>query len=215
LSHLKAGTKTLSKDLFRPVLSKLEGSIFLVTAVDAEKRDGIPEAYAGNPLALKIVAQTIVEVFGGRTQKQGSLFVWDVQSGECIFAHEEEVEGISAIAWGASEDELISGDSKGKLSWWDIPSGKCVRVREAHQGKIQSLKRSPDGCWLASCGDDGAIMLWNVYHGEHVQTMRRDRPYERLNITGIRGLSKAQKETLHVLGAWEDSFLLDAQHAPV
>jgi WD40 repeat protein len=151
---------------------------------------------------------------GGRTQKQGSLFVWDVQSGECIFAHEEEVEGISAIAWGASEDELISGDSKGKLSWWDIPSGKCVRVREAHRGKIQSLKRSPDGCWLASCGDDGAIMLWNVYHGEHVQTMRRDRPYERLNITGIRGLSKAQKETLHVLGAWEDSLLLDAQHAP-
>jgi hypothetical protein len=57
-------------------------------------------------------------------------------------------------------------------------------------------------------------MLWNVYHGEHVQTMRRDRPYERLNITGIRGLSKAQKETLHVLGAWEDSLLLDAQHAP-
>src|SRR5258708_40069317 len=33
LSHLKAGTKTLSKDLFRPVLSKLEGSIFLVPAV--------------------------------------------------------------------------------------------------------------------------------------------------------------------------------------
>src|SRR5258708_5595941 len=33
LSHLKAGTKTLSKDLFRPVLSKLEGSIFLFTAV--------------------------------------------------------------------------------------------------------------------------------------------------------------------------------------
>jgi hypothetical protein len=33
LSHLKAGTKTLSKDLFRPALSKLEGSIFLVTAV--------------------------------------------------------------------------------------------------------------------------------------------------------------------------------------
>src|SRR6266446_1604426 len=142
---------------------------------------------------------------GGRTQKQGSLLVWDVESGECILAHEEQVEGISAMAWGASEDELISGDSKGKLSWWDIPSGKCVRVCEAHQGKIQSLKRSPDGCWLASCGDDGAIRLWNVSDGEHVQTMRRDRPYERLNITGIRGLSKAQKETLHVLGAREDS----------
>jgi WD40 repeat protein len=95
-----------------------------------------------------------------QNQKQGSLFVWDVQSGACIFAHENQGESISAIAWGASEDELISGDSKGLLSWWDIPSGTCVRVREAHQGKIQALKRSLDGCRLASCGDDGAIMLW-------------------------------------------------------
>jgi WD40 repeat protein/transcriptional regulator with XRE-family HTH domain len=141
---------------------------------------------------------------GGRIQKQGSLFVWDVQSGTCIFAHENQGESISTLAWGASEDELISGDSKGQLSWWDIPSGTCMGVCEAHQGKVQALKRSPDGYRVASCGDDGAIMLWNVHTGEHVQTMRRDRPYERLNITGIRGLTEAQKETLHVFGAWEE-----------
>jgi WD40 repeat protein len=77
-------------------------------------------------------------------------------------------------------------------------------VQEAHQGTVHSLKVSPDGSFLASCGDDGAITIWDLESGEHVRTLRRDRPYERLNITGIRGLTEAQKATLRALGAFED-----------
>ena len=56
---------------------------------------------------------------------------------------------------------------------------------------------------LASCGDDGAIMLWDLKTGEYLRNLRRDRPYERLNITGIQGLTEAQKSTLRTLGAIE------------
>ena len=79
-----------------------------------------------------------------------------------------------------------------------------MRVREGHQGTVQALKVNPDGSRLASCGDDGAILIWDLHSGEQLQTLRRDRPYERLNITGIRGLSAAQKASLHALGAFED-----------
>ena len=100
----------------------------------------------------------------------------------------------SAVAWSQGGERLISGGSDGILRWWDVHSAHCVRTQKAHQGTVQAVKVSPDGSRLASCGDDGPIVLWDLYRGEPLQTLRRDRPYERLTITGIRGLSEAQQE---------------------
>jgi WD40 repeat protein len=130
--------------------------------------------------------------------------VWDAHSGERLAALQGLASVLDAVAWHPVGDLLISGGSDGRLRWWDLPSGACVRVREAHQGTVQALKVSPDGKRIASCGDDGAIRLWDVHSGEHLRTLRRDRPYERLTITGIRGLTEAQKASLRALGALED-----------
>jgi len=40
---------------------------------------------------------------------------------------------------------------------------------------------------------------------QHLHTLRRDRPYERMNITGIQGLTQAEIATLRALGAIEDA----------
>jgi WD40 repeat protein len=142
---------------------------------------------------------------GSSGRDNGELFVWEVQSGERVRAFEGHPGMVSAVTWGPRGDLLVSGGGDGVLRWWVLHSGECVRVREAHQGTVQALKVSPDGSTLASCGDDGAITLWNLENGEHVRTLRRDRPYERLDITGVKGLSEAQKVTLRALGAREDA----------
>jgi len=110
---------------------------------------------------------------------------------------------VYAVAWSPDGEVLISGDSDGRLRWWEVSSGACVRVQEAHQGTINALKVSPDGMKLASCGNDGAIVLWDVQSGEWLQILRQDRPYERLNITGIKGVTEAQKPSLRALGAFD------------
>src|SRR6266700_3387686 len=133
----------------------------------------------------------------------GELFVWDARSGERLHAWSEPRARMYALAWSASGTMLVSGGSDGLLRWWDLRLGEYVQVRKAHQGAVQSLKHSPDGLLLASCGDDGAIMIWDLESGEHLRTLRRDRPYERLTITGIRGLTEAQKASLRALGAIE------------
>jgi WD40 repeat protein len=98
---------------------------------------------------------------------------------------------------------VISSSTDGRLRWWNVVRGECLRVSDGHQGSVPSLRRSPDGRLVASCSEDGAIMLWDRQTGEHRATVRRDRPYERLNITGIRGLTTAQQATLRGLGALE------------
>ena len=130
--------------------------------------------------------------------------MWEADSGERVRTLVGHPGAAFAVVWSPSGEMLVSGGSDGRLRWWEIDSGHCVRVREAHQGIVQALKVSPDGSMLASCGDDGAVMLWDLVSGEHLRTLRRDRPYERLNITGIRGLTLAEIATLRALGAVED-----------
>jgi len=38
-----------------------------------------------------------------------------------------------------------------------------------------------------------------------VRTLRRDRPHERLDISGVKGLTAAQRASLRALGAIEDA----------
>ena len=141
----------------------------------------------------------------GSGREGGELFVWEVHSGQRMHTLVGQPGLACAVAWSPGGEILVSGGDDGTLRWWDMQTGECVRVREAHRGTVQALKVSPDGSRLASCGDDGAIRLWDLESGEPLQTLRRDRPYERLNITGIRGLTEAQKVSLRALGAFEET----------
>jgi WD40 repeat protein/transcriptional regulator with XRE-family HTH domain len=142
-------------------------------------------------------------VSGSGYNDSGEIFVWDAHSGERVQALVGHPGVVTALSWGPSGDLVVSGSADGRLRWWEVQSGKSLRVQEAHQGLVQSLKVSPDGSMLASGGDDGDIVLWDLVSGEALRRLRRDRPYERLNITGIRGLTQAQLASLRALGAVE------------
>ncbi|GHO90155.1 hypothetical protein KSF_002030 [Reticulibacter mediterranei] len=140
---------------------------------------------------------------GGR-RGSGEVFVWNMQSAERVQGQVGHLDMVGAVTWDPSSDQLISGDSDGLLRWWHAQSGQCVQTRVAHQGTIRSLKISPDGRRLASCGIDGTIKFWDLHNGECVQTLRYERPYERLDITGVKGLPEAQIGTLRALGAIDE-----------
>jgi WD40 repeat protein/transcriptional regulator with XRE-family HTH domain len=143
-------------------------------------------------------------VLGCNTSVDGAIFVWDVEQEKIVRTVTGEADLGFQASWGADEHEVISGGSDGKLRWWNVETGECVRVVDAHREAIHSVGRSRDGTRLATCGQDGDIVVWDIRTGEYLRTMRRDRPYERLDITGIKGLTEAQKATLRALGAIED-----------
>jgi hypothetical protein len=47
------------------------------------------------------------------------------------------------------------------------------------------------------------IKLWNVETGECLKTLKTDRPYDGMNITGVTGITEAAIATLKALGAIE------------
>ena len=152
---------------------------------------------------------------GGRGRGgSGEIFIWEVSSGQRLQVWSEPSAIVYALAWSPTAAVLLSGGSDGSVRWWDVQSGECLALRQGHQGAVQSLNVSPDGSMLASCGDDGAIHIWDLQSGEHLRMLRHDRPYERLDISGVKGLTEAQKTTLRALGAMESAPVPGIQHAP-
>jgi WD40 repeat protein/transcriptional regulator with XRE-family HTH domain len=152
---------------------------------------------------------------GGRGRGgSGEIVVWEVSSGQRLQSWSEPSAIVYALAWSPTGAVLLSGSSDGSMRWWDVQNRECLALRQGHQGAVQSLSVSPDGSTLASCGDDGAINIWDLQSGEHLRTLRRERPYERLDISEVKGLTEAQKTTLRALGAMESAPVLGIQHAP-
>jgi WD40 repeat protein len=87
---------------------------------------------------------------------------------------------------------------------WEVSSGACLKTLHSHPGRIWAVVFSPDGSMVMSGSEDRTILCWNVRTGECVNRVR-NRLYEGMNITGITGLTEAQKATLRALGAVEGS----------
>jgi WD40 repeat protein len=131
------------------------------------------------------------------------LLIWDTQGWIQMRALDDPTELVNGVAWSPDGEYLISAGSDGALRWWNPQNGQCILSQQGHEGPVQSLRASPDGHLLASCGDDGAIQIWRMETGDLVATLRRDRPYERLDITGIKGVTDGQKLALKLMGAVE------------
>ena len=132
------------------------------------------------------------------------LVLWDVETRERrpLALHPGEVFGME---WMRRANLLITAGGDGWLRWWDVQTGDCVQQVQAHSSKIYLMSLSPDEKLIASTGDEGGILILDAHTGDWLKTLRRDRPYERMDITGIQGLTDAQKATLHALGAMEAS----------
>lgn len=127
--------------------------------------------------------------------------MWDPVSGERVATVADHPTGLEGVVWGADERTVVSGTIYGTLRWWDLSNGACIATRSDHLGKIVSLRRSPNASVLASFDMEGAITLWDLRSGNYLRTLRQDRPYERMNISGIQGLSDDQQAALSSLGA--------------
>ncbi|HEU5227922.1 MAG TPA: NB-ARC domain-containing protein [Ktedonobacteraceae bacterium] len=135
--------------------------------------------------------------------------LWEVSSGRCLttWSGRGLANWIRAMAFSQHGTMLAIGSNDHTIKLWQLEVSGTNRLGASTWlgGRVWSLAFSPDVRLLASGDDNGTVIVCNIQTGSPIQVMRSERPYERLNIRGVRGLTEAQKSSLRALGAIEDA----------
>jgi WD40 repeat protein len=132
--------------------------------------------------------------------------LWDVQSGQCLNTFQGDTTWVYSVTFSPNGKMLASSGSDQKVCIWDVQSGQCLNTLQGHTALVWSVAFSSDGQTIASGSTDETIKFWDVLTGECLKTLK-NRPYEGMNITGVKGLTEAEKAALKALGAVEDEAL--------
>lgn len=125
--------------------------------------------------------------------------LWHIETGECLQTLTGHTGPVAAVAYSPDGQQLISGGFDQTIRVWDLVTGDCLQVLSGHQGLVSALLCRFGHIFSSSF--DGTIHRWDLASGAGVAALRVSRPYEGMNIKGIKGLTEAQKNTLIALGA--------------
>ncbi len=129
--------------------------------------------------------------------------LWDLQTGQCTQTLEGHACPIISLSFHPQGKLLASGSLDRTIKIWDIQQGMLIRTLHGHTRPVSSVKYAPTGELLVSSSEDSTIRFWNCETGECSSILIADRPYEGMDISGVTGLTEAQKVSLRVLGAIE------------
>ena len=130
--------------------------------------------------------------------------IWDIYTGQCLITLEEHTGQIKALAFSYDGQLIATGSDDLTIKLWNVSTGKCLITLKGHTKTMKSICFNPNSRILSSCSEDSTIKIWDIKTGKCLKTLKSDRPYERMNITGVKGLTEAEISTLKALGAVED-----------
>ncbi|HEY9663744.1 MAG TPA: hypothetical protein V6C65_35290, partial [Allocoleopsis sp.] len=138
--------------------------------------------------------------------------VWNIDTGECCVILREHSSSVCSVAFSPDGSIMASSSTDRTIRIWDTTTWECLRLLQGHTGSVISVAFQPNSdntspehpLILASASYDETLRLWNIQTGECIKILHPKRLYEDMNITGITGLTQAQKLALNALGAIEN-----------
>ncbi len=171
------------------------------TGEDLELGENIDQRHFGR------VRSVAFEPNEGKTLASGSddatVKIWKVATGECVKTLKGHADKVVSVAFSPNGEIIASGSDDTTVKIWDVATGKCLRTLKGHSNWVRSVAFSSNGEAIASCSEDETIKVWDLQTGDCRDTLRAEKPYNNMNIKGVKGLTEAQKSTLKALGAVE------------
>lgn len=154
--------------------------------------------------------------------------LWNLTTGECIHQWNEGVRKIHAVTFNSRNQPIacasictsveanpgatLGGTNQPRrqsspysvpvLGIWNLASGHCI---ESIPDELELTLAifSTDGETLVGVDSQDEVALWPYADVSSPQRFAVNQPYHNMNITGVRGISDAQKSVLRSLGAVE------------
>jgi WD40 repeat protein len=106
----------------------------------------------------------------------GTLCLWDVNTGSCLQVLSGHGDIVWRIAWHPKEPVLASGSFDQTVRLWDAQTGACCHILEGAENRILSLAWHPDGHLLAIGSADSTVRLWHLSSQEYQTTLTLEPP---------------------------------------
>ena len=151
-----------------------------------------------NTVAFSPDGRTLASASDDQTVK-----IWDVNNGTCVKTLQGHSNTVESVTFSSESQIIASSGADRTVKIWNVNTGTCIKTLYGHSNLVISVVFNSTGKTLASGSLDGEIKLWDATTGDCIKTLT-DRPYERMNITGVKGLTDAEKATLKALGAIEN-----------
>ncbi len=136
-----------------------------------------------------------------------SIALWRLATpGEEVLLHtlKGHTNQITSVAFSPDGSRLVSCSFDRSVRLWDVETGRQLGLIGTHPQFALEVAFSPDGARVASIGKEGLLCIWNIHTGEQEHELKASPPYDGMNITGVTGISEAQRASLKALGAVED-----------
>jgi WD40 repeat protein len=132
--------------------------------------------------------------------------IWSFDSGQCLQTFEDHTTTVWSVQFCPKGQQVVSSSFDQTIRLWNLAQGRCVQVFDAHDGEVWKVIFGPTPETLTSVGQDGLIKIWDLDTKQCVQVIKEDRPYEQTIVTGVTGITSAQRDALKKLGAIAENY---------
>ena len=118
--------------------------------------------------------------------------------------------GHKGWVWSAifiEENIVATGSQDSTIRIWKIDyeqkTAICEKILNKHTSWVVSLEYSIELQLLYSASADETVKIWNTSNYQYLGELQIDKPYDRMKISGVKGLTDSEKLSMLRLGAEE------------